>query len=105
MVLAQELMARTEARRRIVSDQLDDTHRSALGQFFTPDAVAEFLASLLDLPPSGRLSLLDPGAGVGSLAAAVVARVLRECPQLELHVVAFELDPPLVPYLQATLDD
>lgn len=104
-MLAEDLLERTELRRRAVSGALDDAHRSGLGQFFTPRIVADFLASLLVLPEAGRFTVLDPGAGVGSLAAAVVARVLRERPALDLHVVAFEIDPPLIPHLAATLRD
>lgn len=99
------LIERTEMRRQAVSEALDDRHRSRLGQFFTPCAVADFLASLLALPERGRFVVLDPGAGVGSLTAAVVARVLRERPDVELHVVAFEIDASLRPHLRATLVD
>ena len=43
-----------------------------MGQFMTPAPVARFMASLFR---SRRLSLrvLDAGAGVGSLSAAIVA--------------------------------
>jgi adenine-specific DNA-methyltransferase len=104
-MLPQDLVRRAEARRRTVSDELRPDHRTALGQFFTPDPVAELLASLLELPPDGAFTVLDPGAGTGSLTAALVARVLRERPQIELHIVAFEIDRCLTPHLQATLDD
>ncbi len=79
--------------------------RSERGQFFTPSPVAEFLASLLELPTSGTFRVLDPGAGIGSLSAAVVARVLRERPSLALEIVAFEVDSELEPHLRQTLAD
>lgn len=105
MALAQQLVERTERRRRRVSEDLDRKHRARLGQFFTSAPVADFLAELLDLPGTGVVRLIDPGAGIGSLVAAVVARALREQSELRLHVVAFELDPALAPHLFATLED
>ena len=102
---AQALIDRTEERRRAISDQLDPKHRGRLGQFFTPAPVADFLADLLDLPDEGQVTLLDPGAGIGSLSAAVVARVVSERPQLELRVVAFEVDDALEDAAGETLAD
>ena len=64
-------MERTEGRRARVSEALDAKHRATWGQFFTPAPVASFLARLIELPATGRLTVLDPGAGTGSLAAAL----------------------------------
>jgi adenine-specific DNA-methyltransferase len=100
-----DLIERTEARRTTVSEQLDDKRRSGLGQFFTPAITADFIVSLLDLPESGPWRVLDPGAGVGSLSAALVARLIREGSAAAVRLVAFEVDEPLLPHLQATLDD
>ena len=98
-------IARTEARRLDVAQKLDPDTRSGLGQYFTPAPVAGFLASLLRLPDAGAFSVLDPGAGVGSLSAAVVARVLSDRPDIELTITAFEMDEGLLPHLRATLAD
>lgn len=87
-----------------MSAALSVKHRSAHGQFFTPRAAAGFLAGLLDLPAAGVFRVLDPGAGVGSLSAAVVARVVKERPELDVEITAFELDDALMPHLRATLD-
>jgi adenine-specific DNA-methyltransferase len=59
-----------------VSDALDKKHRAAWGQFFTPAPVAAFLADLIILPEAGGFVVLDPGAGTGSLAAAVAAKAV-----------------------------
>ncbi len=48
--------------------------------------------------------MLDPGAGVGSLSAAVVARVVEERPGLDVEITAFELDEELMPHLRGTLE-
>lgn len=100
-----DLLDRVERRRQTVSAQLNAKHRAALGQFFTPASAAGFLAELLRLPDTGTFRLLDPGAGVGSLAAAVVARAVSERPGLAVHVCAFEVDESLVAPLTESLTD
>jgi adenine-specific DNA-methyltransferase len=57
------------------------------------------------LPRTGTLRVLDPGAGAGSLTAALIARILREAPGLEVDVVAVEVDPTAVAHLRLTLAD
>ena len=99
-----DLLQTVEQRRQTVSAALSAKHRSAMGQFFTPCGPAGFLAGLLDLPESGVFRVLDPGAGVGSLSAAVVARVVEERPDLALEITALELDAALIPHLVATLE-
>ncbi|HMA34236.1 MAG TPA: Eco57I restriction-modification methylase domain-containing protein, partial [Chloroflexia bacterium] len=66
--------------------------RHDLGQFFTPPAVACFMAALATPPPTIR-RVLDPGAGTGILAGAL-------CEALPggtgpVHLDAYELDPLL----------
>ncbi|HEY1538653.1 MAG TPA: Eco57I restriction-modification methylase domain-containing protein [Solirubrobacteraceae bacterium] len=99
-----DLLQTVEQRRQTVSAGLSARHRSALGQFFTPRDPAGFLAGLLELPESGVFRVLDPGAGVGSLSAAVVARVVAERPDVAVEITAFELDAALMPHLVATLE-
>jgi adenine-specific DNA-methyltransferase len=104
-VHAERLIERAEARRCRVSEALDKQHRAAWGQFFTPSPVATFLADLIDLPEAGRFVVLDPGAGTGSLAAAVAAKAVAGETRCALHIVAFEADPSLSAPLAATLRD
>jgi hypothetical protein len=52
------LTDRTEKRRVARSDVLTDSARSALGQYFTPEAAARFIASLPTLPGHGELRVL-----------------------------------------------
>ena len=49
-------------------------HRKCKGQVFTPGVVARFMAGLLTEIPK-HFRLLDPGAGVGTLTAAVCERI------------------------------
>jgi len=104
-VRAERLIERTERRRANVAGGLDLKRRARWGQFFTPAPVAAFLAELIDLPTTGRIVVLDPGAGTGSLSAALIARAIRERATCELHCVAFEADESLESPLARTLSD
>ncbi|ROT27232.1 BsuBI/PstI family type II restriction endonuclease [Micromonospora sp. HM5-17] len=84
---------------------LNPVEQRDLGQFFTPRVVAERIAAEPSLPKSGVLRVLDPGAGSGSLSAALVARVLRERPALTVGVTAVELASGLHDTLRQTLED
>ena len=95
------LIEDVEARRQRVSRDLEPSRRADLGQFFTPSPIAGFLASMFELRDQPS-SLLDPGAGVGSLAAAFVDRWTTEC-HAELAVTACEVDPSLHNELSLTL--
>jgi adenine-specific DNA-methyltransferase len=99
-----DLLRVVEERRRVVSSEIDAAERARLGQFFTPTRIAQFIASLPTLPESGRVRILDPGAGNGSLTAALVARIVTERPDLEVAVTAFEIDKTLCPELEMTLN-
>ncbi len=83
--------------------KLDTDRKSDLGQFFTPASVAHLLASLFECT-SPAITLLDAGAGVGSLFSAYVAHLCeKDTPPEHIHVVAYEIDEILLGYLQETL--
>lgn len=74
--------------------------RKSRGQVFTPRAVSEFMATQLrPLPAAFRV--LDPGAGVGSLTAAVCDEILRLRSPRETEFHLYETDNALLPYLSA----
>lgn len=94
---------------RIDRIRLDANHkiigqrRSELGQFLTPAPVARLMAAMLicDVP---NVSILDAGAGVGSLlSAAVEVLCAHPRPPDSIHVTAYEVDRTLIPELQNTL--
>jgi adenine-specific DNA-methyltransferase len=100
------LLARTEDRRTRASAALGTaTGRVRLGQFYTPSRAAALIAAMPHLPRSGTLRVLDPGAGTGSLTAALIARILHEAPGLRVEVVAAEVDPTATAHLSETLAD
>lgn len=80
-----------------------DAHKAAFGQFLTPLAVTQQMAAML-VCPGPQVSILDAGAGVGSLFAACVAQLCRrpKCPE-RIEVTAYEVDPTLLPYLHRTI--
>ncbi|MDQ3452918.1 MAG: Eco57I restriction-modification methylase domain-containing protein [Actinomycetota bacterium] len=103
-LLPATLVDRSEARRVSAAEKLEDVRRDELGQFFTPAPIANLLAGMFD-PSEGALRLLDAGAGVGSLTAALVARAgLEQWPaSVDAHVV--EVDQDLLPTLTETMHE
>lgn len=75
-----------------------------LGQVFTPMAVASLLSGMFEVP-SGSVRVLDPGAGVGSLTAALVERAAAEKWDVRLDVTAVEVDSGLLDPLESTLGE
>src|SRR5256885_1987972 len=81
---------------------LDKQHE--LGQFLTPNPVAEFMASLFEIRRS-EVHLLDAGAGAGALSAALVGRLCRAPrPPKRISITAYEIDAAQIEPLQATLE-
>ncbi|MDP3972479.1 MAG: Eco57I restriction-modification methylase domain-containing protein [Candidatus Nanopelagicales bacterium] len=105
MPAARELRDHAESRRLAALSGLETARQAQLGQHFTPVETAELMASLPELPASGVLRVLDPGAGAGILTAALVARVLDVAPELSLELVAVETDAALIPHLGGTLEE
>lgn len=84
---------------------LDEEKRSERGQFFTSSVIAEQMAGLVELGEK-EITILDPGAGVGILTAALIEKILREEEgPSNIHVDAYEIDENLLPFLRATLED
>jgi adenine-specific DNA-methyltransferase len=85
------------------SRRLNREKRARLGQYMTPTNVGRFLASLFT-NLSGDVCVVDPGAGVGSLTAALVERMcMRDGRPRSVHLVCYEIEPLLTEYLQRTL--
>jgi adenine-specific DNA-methyltransferase len=80
---------------------LDD--RKKKGQFFTPPQVCQLMASFFHFTKSDAFRLLDPGAGVGSLTAAVCDRFLNFPAPRNIEIHLFENDPEVLPFLRQTV--
>lgn len=101
---ADSLLATVDARRRLAVRQLDPRRRVVMGQFLTPAPVAEFMAGMVEASKP-ILHVLDPGAGVGSLSAALVVALCRRTRRpVSIVLTAYEIDRTLIGHLHATLD-
>lgn len=79
--------------------------RSELGQFLTPAPVARLMARQFN-NLSGHINLLDPGAGVGTLTAAVIERLLTNPDKVQsCNITAYEIEPVFLSCLNKTLTE
>lgn len=78
--------------RKTATQRTDPRTRVSLGQFFTPMAVARFMAEMFTVAKE-EASIIDTGAGVGVLSAALVCRLVTSAaPPTRLNVVLWELE-------------
>jgi hypothetical protein len=78
--------------------------RAALGQFFTPPAIAAFMAGLFPARRLEEVRLLDAGAGVGALTTAFLRRVeAGEFGAPRVSAAAYEIDPRVLADLNLNL--
>lgn len=97
------LLQRVEFLRLDAGRRLDPERKKELGQFLTPAPVARLMASMVNANEP-LVSILDPGAGVGSLFAAVVSELCRRAEKPKaIHVTAYEIDDTVGGYLPDTL--
>lgn len=76
--------------------------RKKRGQYFTPHGVARFMAGLF-CTFTEHIKVLDPGAGTGTLSAAVCDRILRLRSPRSIEVVLYENDPAVTPLLEENM--
>jgi adenine-specific DNA-methyltransferase len=78
--------------------------KASLGQFFTPEPIARFMASMFEFD-SESIELLDAGSGNGALSSAVVRSILiREKRPRRITITAYEIDSAVISQLNATLE-
>ncbi len=85
---------------------LDRDEQKSLGQFMTPPPIARFMAqrAITGLAPE-VVSILEPSAGSGVLAAAVVQELLlRDERPRSIKLTLYEVDERLRPYLRRLAD-
>lgn len=78
--------------------------RKERGHFGTSPAIADFMAAMFTRIPSGAARILDPGAGVGTLSAALCQRILRQETPRTLYFELWENDRQLEPRLRGTME-
>jgi adenine-specific DNA-methyltransferase len=88
-----------------LSSRLNLKQRSELGQFLTPAHLACFMAGQFH-NLSGKINLLDPGAGVGALTAAFVERLLVNPHQVEsCFITVYEVEKSFLSSLRKCLTE
>lgn len=89
-------------------EQKPKSQRKAYGQFFTSQATAEFMASMFNINSkgtnAGSIKILDPGAGSGILAIALVERLQHVSEVQGIKLVCYETDSNVLPLLQHNLE-
>ncbi len=78
--------------------------RKERGHFGTSPSIADFMAGMFTRIRPGPLRILDAGAGVGTLSAAVCQRVLQQKNPTRLVFELWENDPRLEVHLQRTME-
>lgn len=96
-MLTNNTITKVDSLRLEANAKLDPSKKGEFGQFMTPSAIAEFMASLFDAPEKPA-KLLDCGAGVGSLTVSAVGR-LKSVVSVDL----WEIDPILRGFLEKTV--
>ncbi|KRF31506.1 hypothetical protein [Yonghaparkia sp. Soil809] len=89
---------RAESRRKSALAALNPSEQAALGQYFTPYQAALIIARLPRMPQADTIRVLDPGAGSGMLAAALVDRLRAERPDVPTHMIHLDGDKFLGPH-------
>jgi adenine-specific DNA-methyltransferase len=101
---ASNLLKRVDLLRPEATQKLQQSQRAEKGQFLTPSSVAILMAKMFEFK-CPDISLLDAGAGIGSLLAAVVYELCqRPKKPRSLHITAYEIDIILIEYLKQTLE-
>jgi adenine-specific DNA-methyltransferase len=97
------LLSNIEHRGIDLSHQIRREKRSEFSQFLTPASVAQVSVNQLR-PISGEVTLLDPGAGIGTLTTAFVEKILSDPTKVtKCSLVAYEIEPLFLEELETTL--
>jgi adenine-specific DNA-methyltransferase len=91
--------------RMMLSKSTESSKKSLLGQFFTPQRTADFMASMFP-DGSGKCHLLDAGAGIGSLLSSFLKRWQTGGFSFdEVEIDAYEIDESLHHFIESNLQD
>jgi len=88
----------------LYSDSKKSEDKKPLGQYLTPEPVANFMAEMLT-PKTEHLKILDPGAGTGILSCAAIQSLVEgKIKPNRIELVAYEVDKTILPYLAESLE-
>ena len=88
---------------RLQLSKKSDTDKSALEQYFSSAPLSKLMASLMNYN-NKEISILDPGAGVGSLFVACIDEIINQgLRPKKISITVFEIDKSLFNYLKDSL--
>jgi adenine-specific DNA-methyltransferase len=93
------LLHQAELIRQQANAELDEVKKSQFAQFYTPEPVCLYMASLFE-KIEGVVTILDPGCGSGVLTAAFVERAMLEGNVSSISSVGFDIDEVAEPYFE-----
>ena len=96
------ILSKVDAKRLDATKALDQSKRGSLGQYFTSAPICLFMASLFK-KIEGKVELLDPGCGPGSLTAAFIDETIRRDKANSVSVELYDIEESIVPYVKETL--
>jgi Type I restriction-modification system methyltransferase subunit len=97
-----ELVSFVHQRTMEYLDTVTKAERKAIGQFFTPVQIAEFMGELSDSHKE-TVRILDPGAGSGILSAALIEQLNRQTIKT-IQLDLYENNRSIVPLLEKNLE-
>ena len=82
---------------------VSQTFKKDNGQFFTPQAIAQFMGSLVSTNKT-QIDILDPGCGTAILTCGLVENLVEKNPTIEIiNLVAYETDSNLISLSEKSL--
>lgn len=83
--------------------EMSRLERKKIGQFFTPDSIAEHMGNLM-LYAQAEVCILDAGAGSGILAAALLDKIRLEGLIKLVHLDLYENNEDILPLLNRNIE-
>lgn len=85
---------------------LDRKNREKYSQIYTPEEIANYMASMFGEPKKEIIRILDPGSGFGVLTAAFLLNILKieNCCVKKIIIDLYEIDKVVIKQLSINLD-
>lgn len=95
------VVEKLENRRSKRIKEVEKSHKVLYGQYLTPKEIACYMARLLWLygPKNKNIRLLDPGAGLGTLASAFIEEAVKH-DKTKIELDLYEIDRTLIGELE-----